>query len=467
MAGETLDAVASAIPQTAAAADTFNPSGLLQLVNNSLNGISSVISHVVSIFTHGGTSSLAWYFSILIFSIVVVWHLTTMILGEDGGKVLANIVRAGMTWTVIAALLLHWAPEEEGGEKTFACSILSAQSALVNAAASAAQLEMSKSNYLAVNAASNSSSNTTCGAPTTNIVGPVLSAYAQMASSVFEAAFPSEEGWAEKSYGSVINGAKWVVNVASGGVAFKDAVNPFSYALFKTLSIIVCLIAAIYIVYTMVKFIFIVLIGAVYTSIALTLGPILMPFVMMKHTEFLFRGFVSLLISGLLYSVIAVLMTTITLPILDVVVGQVAHAKVMGSDVFFGCIIIAVFCMLMNMLMSRADNVATVIAGGGPNAGGDLGSGAVGGLVQAAGKAAKAVTSKGTSLAKDAFKNKEAATKPSGGGKGAEAGGGKGALSAVGGIANMATAPGASQVVSAMAGARDKMLAARKATRGR
>jgi len=157
--------------------------------------------------------------------------------------------------------------------------------------------------------------------------------------------------------GSVKNGGSVM------GAVVESALSPIN----TLISVVLLLIAAFFILWSLLTFVFVLNAGQVMMYVGLAIGPILIPFLLIPNLSFLFNGWLKFMISAALYKVIAVLVGLISIGVINQVV---AYANVVQEDLIFMSLLVLFFAMLGKQLMGLADNMASAIASGGANSGG-------------------------------------------------------------------------------------------------
>jgi len=154
------------------------------------------------------------------------------------------------------------------------------------------------------------------------------------------------------------------------GAIVESALNPIN----TLISVVLLLIAAFFILWSLLTFVFVLNAGQVMMYVGLAIGPILIPFLLIPNLSFLFNGWLKFMISAALYKVIAVLVGLISIGAINQVV---TYANVVQEDLIFMSLLVLFFAMLGKQLMGLADNMASAIATGGANSGGAGDSGSV------------------------------------------------------------------------------------------
>lgn len=179
-----------------------------------------------------------------------------------------------------------------------------------------------------------------------------------------------EVGTLEK-LSNAIPGVAFGKKVAKGivdGKGVGDAVIDTTFEPINILiSTVILLVAAFFILWSLLTFVFILNAGQVMMYVGLALGPILIPFLLIPNLSFLFDGWLKFMISAALYKVIAVLIGLLAMGAINQVVGYAASVQ---ENLIFMSLLILFFAMLGKQLMGLADNMASAIASGGANSGG-------------------------------------------------------------------------------------------------
>lgn len=158
----------------------------------------------------------------------------------------------------------------------------------------------------------------------------------------------------------VANAKGGTVGGAIADVVLFDPINVL-------ISTVLLIIAAFFILWSLLTFVFILNAGQVMMYVGLALGPILIPFLLVPNLSFLFNGWLRFMISASLYKVIAVIVGLLTMSTIDQIVNYSASVQ---ENLIFMSLLILFFAMLGKQLMGLADNMASTMATGGANSGG-------------------------------------------------------------------------------------------------
>lgn len=174
-------------------------------------------------------------------------------------------------------------------------------------------------------------------------------------------------GFAKKVASGVVNGK------GVGEAVVDTAFEPINILI----STVILLIAAFFILWSLLTFVFVLNAGQVMLYIGLALGPILIPFLLIPNLSFLFNGWLKFMISAALYKVIAVLVGMLAIGTVKQIVVYASGAGHEGESLIFMSLMVLFFSMLAKQLMGLADNMASSLATGGANSGGTGDSGSV------------------------------------------------------------------------------------------
>lgn len=156
-----------------------------------------------------------------------------------------------------------------------------------------------------------------------------------------------------------------------------DSMNPMiivKETLEGFISIIIIAITSFFILWSLLTFVFILNAGQVMLYVGLAVGPVLIPFLLVNSLSFLFNGWLRFMISAALYKVIAVIVGVVVLGTIDNIVLYAQNVNAGTDSPVFLSMMVLFYALLAKQLMGLSDNMASTIASGGANSGGDGGS---------------------------------------------------------------------------------------------
>jgi len=289
----------------------------------------------------GGMDGLGFKLLIILFSIMFFYRII-MFMIDTNEKIMVELTRSMILFSILGALLAGWTSPVKG---------FSVSGFFLNT-------------IPAISEAFGSGGN-----PTSEIVDK----HSKAILSLYQVVAPPDgaESNTLQKLSDSIPGVAFGKKVAEGVVQGKGVGDSVIDAAFEPINILIStillLIAAFFILWSLLTFVFILNAGQVMLYVGLALGPILIPFLLIPNLAFLFDGWLRFMINAALYKVVAVLVGLLSMGAINHVVSYAASVQ---EDLIFMSLFILFFAMLGKQLMGLADNMASAIASGGANSGG-------------------------------------------------------------------------------------------------
>lgn len=290
----------------------------------------------------GGLDGLGFKLLGILFSIMFFYKVIIFMI-DGSEKIMVEITRQMIVFSILATMLIGW---------TSPVNNFSVSGFFLNSIPAIAE------NFTPGD-----------GNPTPEIVDKHVNAIFSLYQ-VIEPDDGQEAGILEKLSNSIpgVSFGKKVVQRVADGKSVTNAVVETAFEPINILiSTVILLLAAFFILWSLLTFVFILNAGQVMMYVGLALGPILIPFLLIPSLAFLFDGWLRFMISAALYKVIAVLIGLLAMGAINQVVGYAASVQ---ENLIFMSLLILFFAMLGKQLMGLADNMASAIASGGANSGG-------------------------------------------------------------------------------------------------
>lgn len=317
-------------------------------VNNVLQSLDAAGQGMIG--TLGGTGGLGFQLLGVIFGIMFFYNMIIFLL-EGNGRIMVDITKLTITWVILASMLAAWtSPASEGFMKN-----TSVTGFFVNTIPGLANSFTGGTN------------------PTATIVDKHVSAMGNVFKVLMkEKSFEAEAPEGQRSV------SERVMNFADG-MAFniKQSFNLISDISGTFVSFFILVLAAFFILWSLLTFVFVLNAGQVMLYIGLALGPVLIPFLLIQNLSFLFNGWLRFMISAALYKVVAVLVALLCLSTIDQITNYSANMATGDESMIFLSLMVLFFAMLGKQLMGLSDNIASTIASGGANSGGSGDSGKI------------------------------------------------------------------------------------------
>jgi len=321
-------------------------STILPAITNVFDAMDSVGVNMID--TLSGLDGLGFKLLATLFAIMFFYNIIMFMLDGNGGQIMVDITKLVITFAVLSTMLVGWSSKTPGG----GVSKFTVAGFFLRDIPDIAK-RFSEGN---------------------DATPVVIAKHADSIMNLYKILSPSEDNAQSISekfkdaipiYGQMRKIFGW----GEEGNAFDNA--PWMSILVSTVLIV---LAAIFIIFSMVTFVFVINAGTVMLYIGLALGPVLIPFLLIQKLSFLFDGWLRFMIAASLYKVVAVLVAMLTLGTVDAVVNYAHKSTGPEDSLIMMSLIILFFAMLCRQLMGLADNIASTIATGGANSGGDGGS---------------------------------------------------------------------------------------------
>lgn len=258
---------------------------------------------------------------------------------EGNSKVLVDLTKQTLLWVILASMLAAWtSPASTGVMRD------------VSVAGFFTQIIPSISEKFT---------------PNHNATAEIVDKYVGAMSNVFKVILNEEdvarpdEGYGTKIYNS---SKKWLVDRLQFGYIFE-------FLELATAKLIV-VVAAFFIMWSLLSFVFVLNAGQIMLYLGLALGPILIPFLLIPNLSFLFNGWLRFMIAASLFKIIAVLVALLALGTIDQISIYAMHMKSKDESMIFLSLMVLFFAMLGKQMMGMVDNISSSLASGGANSGG-------------------------------------------------------------------------------------------------
>jgi hypothetical protein len=295
-----------------------------------------------------GLNGLGFKLLIILFSIMFFYNVLIFMLEGHAGKIMIDVTKLAISFVIVGSMLIGWSAKTEGGGlKAFSVAgfflaDIPALTEKFNSGPDPTTAVVSKHVSAVMNLYRMISPSDENAKSMTEKFKDAIPVYGQMRKMF---------GWSEE--GNAADNASWLSILVST---------------------VLLILAAIFIMFSLVTFVFVINAGTVMLFIGLALGPVLIPFLLIQKLSFLFDGWLRFMISASLYKVIAFLVATLALSTIDAVVNYTQNQTNAQDSLILMSLIVLFFAMLTSKLMGLSDNMASTIASGGANSGGDGGA---------------------------------------------------------------------------------------------
>lgn len=270
----------------------------------------------------GGAGGVGFKLLNALYGVMFLYNLVIFMLERDG-KIMVDLTKLTITWAILAAMLVGWTS---------------------NSDMSVSKMFLNTIPAIADSFAPN---------PTDTIVSMHSGAVLNLVK-VVNPPQNSSQTWGEK-----LTNIFPVLNLISGSPS-----HFFSYAVGVTL----LMIATFFILMSLVTFVFVINAGQVMMYVGLALGPILIPFLLIPKTSFLFDGWLKFMIAASLYKVVAVIVGLLAMGTITTIVTYSVQSSTASESLIFLSLMILFYSILAQKMMGLADNIASSLATGGSSA---------------------------------------------------------------------------------------------------
>lgn len=313
-------------------------------INSVLNSLDFAGQDMITVL--GGTDGLGFKLLAVLFGIMIFYNVVIFML-EGSGKIMVDLTKLTITWMILASMLAAW----------------------TSPASTGVMRDLSVAGFFLKTIPDLSDSFTKGNTPTAEIVDK----HVQAMGNVFKVLLkkqdfeplPGESQIEPKGLGSKL------ISVGEG--VWDTIKQPFllmNDAVSLIISSLLLVIAAFFILWSLLTFVFILNAGQVMLYIGLALGPVLIPFLLISSLSFLFNGWLRFMIAAALYKVVAVLVALLALGTIDRISTYSSGMATKDESMIFLSLMVLFFAMLGKQLMGLADNMASTLATGGANSGG-------------------------------------------------------------------------------------------------
>lgn len=314
--------------------------------------------------------------SVILLFIGIAWALIESILG-DNKNVIATCLKTAVVWAIAASFIVNWAPpgDSDGEALLFTTSV----KGFFTGGMDKLTLE-----------ATGQTNKQTTEKVVTDFSNVIMSL-------VFNISSASEEE--KKQQADANNQIKKVSfnSTVSGFFSFDMGDKIIGY-LFR-------IISAVFVLWALVSFIFMLNMGQIMIYVGLVVGPIFVAFLVLKQTNFLFSSWIKFMISASLYQLIGIVIALLLIGsgpvgspdagVLSILSEYSIQSGNSNESSVFISMIILFYSILAKHIMDKTDNIATSLAGGGPNMGSSAIAAAVaGGAARIGGSAVQGALNK-------------------------------------------------------------------------
>lgn len=286
----------------------------------------------------GGIEGLGFQLLGILFVIMFLYHVIIFML-EANGKVMVDLTTLTFKWVILASMLVAWtAPASTGVMRD------------VSVAGFFTKIIPAISDKFT---------------PNKNATAEIVDKYVGAMSNVFKVILKEEnepnpdQGLGSRLYNS---SKKWVEDRFQISWIF-DAVDLLTAK-------IIILVAAFFIMWSLLTFVFVLNAGQIMLYIGLAIGPILIPFLIIQSLSFLFNGWLRFMIAAALFKIIAVLVALLALGTIDEITNYAMHMNTKDESMIFLSLMVLFFAMLGKQMMGLVDNISASLSSGGANSGG-------------------------------------------------------------------------------------------------
>lgn len=286
----------------------------------------------------GGIDGLGFQLLGILFVIMFLYHVIIFML-EGNSKVMVDLTKLTLLWVIIASMLAAWtSPASTGVMRD------------VSVAGFFSQIIPSISEKFT---------------PNQDATAEIVDKYVGAMGNVFKVILNEEdvarpdEGLGTKIYNST---KKWLEDRLQIGYIFE--------ILELAAAKLIIVVAAFFIMWSLLTFVFVLNAGQIMLYIGLAIGPILIPFLLIPNLCFLFNGWLRFMISAALFKIIAVLVALLALGTIDQITNYAMHMKTKDESMIFLSLMVLFFAMLGKQMMGMVDNISSSLASGGANSGG-------------------------------------------------------------------------------------------------
>jgi type IV secretory pathway VirB6-like protein len=319
--------------------DNFSSSDMTGVVSNVLEALD--VSGRDMIMVLGGVNGLGFQLLSVLLTVMFLYHVIIFML-EGNGRVMVDITKLAFTWMFLASMLGAWtSPGTSGG----------------------VMKDISVSGFF-LNSIPGIANKFTKGQNATEIV---VDKHVVAMGNAFKVLLKEQQYEPKPDEGlssKILNyGKNLVLEKLQWAFMVEDAVG-------LIISSVILIVAAGFILWSLLTFVFVLNAGQVMLYIGLALGPLLIPFLLIPNLSFLFNGWLRFMISAALYKIIAVLVALLALGTIDQVATYSSSMATKDESIIFLSLMVLFFAMLGKQLMGLADNMSSSLATGGSNSGG-------------------------------------------------------------------------------------------------
>lgn len=271
----------------------------------------------------GGAGGVGFKLLGALYGVMFLYSLVIFLLERDG-KIMVDLTKLTITWAILAAMLVGWTSDSD--------------------------MSVSKMFLNTIPAVADSF------AP--NPTDTIVSLHSDAVFSLVKVINPPQSS--SQTWGEKLTKIFPVLNLISGSPS-----HFFSYSV----SVILLLIAAFFILLSLVTFVFVINAGQVMMYVGLALGPILIPFLLIPKLSFLFDGWLKFMIAASLYKVVAVIVGLLAMGTINAIVTYSVQSSTASESLIFLSLMILFYSILAQKMMGLADSIASSLATGGSSAG--------------------------------------------------------------------------------------------------
>jgi len=319
--------------------ENFSSADMTGVVSNVLEALDVAGRDMIGIL--GGAGGLGFQLLSILMVIMVLYHMIIFML-DGNGRVMVDLTKLAVTWVFLASMLAAWtSPATTGG----VMKDVSVAGFFLNAIPSIANKFTKNQNATEI----------------------IVDKHVVAMGNAFKVLLKEQQYEPKPDEGlssKILNyGKNWVQDKLQWAFLVEDAVG-------LIISSVILIVAAGFILWSLLTFVFVLNAGQVMLYIGLALGPLLIPFLLIPSLSFLFNGWIRFMISAALYKIIAVLVALLALGTIDQVATYSSNMATKDESIIFLSLMVLFFAMLGKQLMGLADNMSSSLATGGSSSGG-------------------------------------------------------------------------------------------------
>lgn len=318
-----------------------------------VTSIKPVLSNVLQAMDAAGASMAGtlggaggWGFTLLgvLFGMMFFYYVVLFMLDSNSG-IFVDMTKLTITWALLAAVLIGWSSPTGGSGPTSSISV---------------------SGFFLKAIPAMSEKFTGGEDPTPKIVDMHTQAIMSLYKVLSPDQMKSQTIMDRLANAVPILGFSEGYGLTKSAAGLGDTASPGFLS--TIITVLILFVAAGFILWSLLTFVFVLNAGQMMIYIGLAVGPMLIPFLLVPKLSFLFDGWLKFMISASLYKVIAVLVGLLAMSTVGQVVEYSNTVAGAGESIIFLSLMILFFAMLGKQMMGLADNIATSLASGGVSA---------------------------------------------------------------------------------------------------